>query len=91
MTPLAQVFEREKAGPWIEHAACLGMAGDLFFPGRGESTHEALAICRECPVRRECLDHAIANSEHWGIWGGMSERQRKRERQRRGQMRRRAA
>lgn len=62
---------------WQQHAACRGCT-DLFFPSRGEDTRPALAICNTCPVRTECLDHALELGEKYGIWGGEPERQRRR-------------
>jgi len=53
------------------------MAAKLFYPERGESSKEAKAVCATCPVRVECLDHAIATHERWGLWGGMTERERR--------------
>jgi WhiB family redox-sensing transcriptional regulator len=56
----------------------MGVDPELFFPERGSSTREAKEVCRGCVVRSECLEFAIANSEKFGIWGGMSERERRR-------------
>jgi WhiB family redox-sensing transcriptional regulator len=56
----------------------LGIDPELFFPARGSSTREAKEVCRGCVVRAECLDYAIARVEKWGIWGGLSERERRR-------------
>jgi WhiB family redox-sensing transcriptional regulator len=56
----------------------MGVDPELFFPERGSSTREAKEVCRGCVVRIECLEFAIANSEKFGIWGGMSERERRR-------------
>jgi len=50
----------------------------LFFPERGASTRTAKGICRECTVLDECLEFAIVSSEKFGIWGAMSERERRR-------------
>jgi WhiB family redox-sensing transcriptional regulator len=63
---------------WREYAACMGVDPDLFFPVRGASTREAKAVCAGCPVRDECLEWAFANHERFGIWGGLSERERRR-------------
>lgn len=68
---------------WWDYANCLGVGGDRFFPERGESTREAKEVCQGCEVREECLDFAITNSEKHGIWGGLSERQRRRVRRQR--------
>jgi WhiB family redox-sensing transcriptional regulator len=62
---------------WLLKANCMGVDPDLFFPERGASTREAKAVCRGCVVKQECLEYAIANSEKFGIWGGMSERERR--------------
>lgn len=58
--------------------ACKGVETDLFFPGIGASTKEAKAICRACFARSECLEYALVGSEKFGIWGGTSERERRR-------------
>jgi len=63
---------------WQEHGACVGVDQAIFFPERGESTALAKAYCRVCPVQDECLDHALAVPEKVGIWGGLSERERRR-------------
>lgn len=69
---------------WQSLANCLGVDPDLFFPERGASTREAKEVCRACVVREECLEYAIVNGEKFGIWGGMSERERRRVRRARG-------
>ncbi|MDE0118231.1 MAG: WhiB family transcriptional regulator [bacterium] len=69
---------------WQALANCLGVDPDLFFPERGASTREAKEVCRACVVRDECLEYAIVNGEKFGIWGGMSERERRRVRRARG-------
>ena len=63
---------------WQDGANCKGANADLFFPERGASTRTAKGICRECNVRQECLEFAITTGEKFGIWGGMSERERRR-------------
>jgi WhiB family transcriptional regulator, redox-sensing transcriptional regulator len=68
---------------WAQHAACRGMDPALFFPERGESTAEAKACCATCPVRVECLEYALEADEKFGIFGGASERQRRRMRRQR--------
>ncbi|MEX2323963.1 MAG: WhiB family transcriptional regulator [Acidimicrobiia bacterium] len=62
---------------WQDRANCTGANADLFFPERGASTRTAKAICRACDVREECLEFAITTGEKFGIWGGMSERERR--------------
>jgi WhiB family redox-sensing transcriptional regulator len=70
---------------WHDHANCLGVDPDLFFPERGASTREAKEVCRGCEVRQDCLEFALQNGEKFGIWGGLSERERRRIRRQRAQ------
>jgi WhiB family redox-sensing transcriptional regulator len=72
----ALMGEGEKG--WQTRANCMGVDPDLFFPERGSSTREAKEVCRGCVVQEDCLEFAIANGEKFGIWGGMSERERRR-------------
>ena len=65
------------AARWRELAACRGADLDLFFPERGESADSARRICAACPVRQPCLDYAITNHIVHGIWGGLTERERR--------------
>jgi len=73
---------------WQDYANCLGVDPDLFFPERGASTREAKEVCRGCVVRADCLEYALDNGEKFGIWGGMSERERRRLRRQRALARR---
>jgi len=73
---------------WQEQANCLGVDPDLFFPERGASTREAKEVCRGCVVQEDCLEFALANGEKFGIWGGLSERERRRIRRARALARR---
>jgi WhiB family redox-sensing transcriptional regulator len=68
---------------WQDLANCLGVDPDLFFPERGASTREAKEVCKGCSVRAECLEYALSNGERFGIWGGLSERERRRLRRQR--------
>ena len=68
---------------WQDYANCKGADPDLFFPERGASTRAAKAICRECTVRQDCLEFAITSGEKFGIWGAMSERERRKIRRQR--------
>jgi WhiB family redox-sensing transcriptional regulator len=68
--------------PWMVFGACRESDPDLFFSGAREEEALALAICASCPVRLECLDYALEARERFGIWGGMTEKQRRRERRR---------
>jgi WhiB family transcriptional regulator, redox-sensing transcriptional regulator len=73
---------------WQRQANCMGVDPDLFFPERGASTREAKEVCRGCVVREDCLEYALSNSEKFGIWGGLSERERRKIRRRRALERR---
>lgn len=75
-------FEREADPSWRLDAACIGM-GDLFFIDRSQPARPAKALCAECPVIQECLEYALTNSIREGIWGGLSERERRKEKQQR--------
>ena len=63
---------------WQEQALCAQTDPEAFFPEKGGSTREAKRICSGCEVRAECLEYALANDERFGIWGGLSERERRR-------------
>lgn len=77
---LQRVLRREH---WMTDALCAQFdVGDLFF-GEGDKAttrrHNQLAkaVCARCPVRRECLEYAITNREPFGVWGGLTEHQRR--------------
>jgi WhiB family transcriptional regulator, redox-sensing transcriptional regulator len=84
----SQRFSADGERRWQEEANCLGVDPDLFFPERGASTREAKAVCRSCEVRGDCLEYALAHGEKFGIWGGLSERERRRVRRQRALERR---
>ena len=63
---------------WQERALCAQTDPEAFFPEKGGSTREAKRICTTCAVRSECLEYALGNDERFGIWGGLSERERRR-------------
>ena len=83
-----------EAAPATYGQDVLGMAGafdpsfagfdaeEAFFPEKGGSTRDAKRVCSGCTVRAECLEYALANDERFGIWGGLSERERRRLRRR---------
>lgn len=68
----------EETLAWMVNARCLDADPEAFFPEKGGSTREAKRICAICPVVSDCLDHALGNDERFGIWGGRSERERRR-------------
>jgi WhiB family redox-sensing transcriptional regulator len=63
---------------WQELALCAQTDPEAFFPEKGGSTREAKRVCQSCEVRQECLEYALGNDERFGIWGGLSERERRR-------------
>ena len=67
---------------WMLNAACVDMPLDVFFPGPGRlgaaDTRKAVAICRKCPVREQCLAYALTYPDMAGVWGGTSHRERNR-------------
>ena len=71
--------------PWQERAACAGEIGVLFYPPmraekkavRLRREAHAISVCQQCPVREECLQYAIDHDERYGIWGGLTDRERR--------------
>ncbi len=81
IVPLAHVIVRPEDVDdqgWQDRALCAQTDPEAFFPEKGGSTREAKRVCRGCEVKAECLDYALENDERFGIWGGMSERERRR-------------
>ena len=68
----------EEEQEWQERALCAQTDPEAFFPEKGGSTREAKQICNSCEVRSECLEYALGHDERFGIWGGLSERERRR-------------
>lgn len=73
--PYAAVLAIEPPA-WTVDALCAQVDAELFFPEKGESNREAKRVCGGCPVRAECLGWALANNERYGIYGGLSDRER---------------
>ncbi len=63
---------------WTLAAACQFVDAEIFFPEKGGSTREAKLVCAGCPVTAECLAFALQHQERFGIYGGLSERERRR-------------
>ena len=74
LVPLSDVEELA----WQEHALCAQTDPEAFFPEKGGSTREAKKVCLSCEVRVDCLEYALEQDERFGIWGGLSERERRR-------------
>lgn len=66
------------AEDWQDRALCAQTDPEIFFPEKGASVRQARAVCMACEVRAECLDYALATDQRWGIWGGLSLRERRR-------------
>ena len=67
-----------KSQAWREQGQCKGVDPEIFYPISDEDGDEAKAICAECPVRIQCLEYALIARERDGIWGGCTERERRR-------------
>jgi WhiB family redox-sensing transcriptional regulator len=68
----------EEVEDWQERAMCAQTDPEAFFPEKGGSTREAKKVCLGCEVTEQCLRYALVHDERFGIWGGLSERQRRR-------------
>ena len=80
--PFRQDFDDEGELGWQTDALCAQTDPEAFFPEKGGSTRDAKQVCGACNVRSQCLEYALANDERFGIWGGLSERERRRLRKR---------
>jgi WhiB family redox-sensing transcriptional regulator len=81
IVPLEQIFASPDEGDepgWRDAALCAQTDPESFFPEKGGSTREPKRVCWACEVRAECLEYALDHDEKFGIWGGMSERERRR-------------
>ena len=67
---------------WQSDSLCAQTDPEAFFPEKGGSTRDAKKICASCEVKSQCLEYALANDERFGIWGGLSERERRKLRKR---------
>jgi len=63
---------------WRRRAACRGVDPDVFYPATDEEAEAAKAVCGQCSVRQACLEYALSNRERDGVWGGCTERERRR-------------
>jgi WhiB family redox-sensing transcriptional regulator len=78
----AAVGDDEAQLAWQADSLCAQTDPEAFFPEKGGSTRDAKKICASCDVRAECLEYALQNDERFGIWGGLSERERRKLRKR---------
>jgi WhiB family redox-sensing transcriptional regulator len=77
MPALALVVAEDHVSNWRERALCAQTDPEAFYPDKGGSTRDAKRVCKSCEVTAECLAFALAHDERFGIWGGMSERERR--------------
>jgi WhiB family redox-sensing transcriptional regulator len=71
-------IEQRRSADWWHEAECRLYVGEVdFFPARGESARDAKAVCAQCRVRNECLEYALRSEPLCGVWGGLSERERR--------------
>lgn len=76
--PDAPSLQPVTAELWMDEALCTQADPDMFFPeGQGASAAEAKRLCALCPVKAECLEFALAHHEAWGVWGGLTDKQRR--------------
>jgi len=67
----------EVTGDWQERASCAQVDPEAFFPEKGASNVYAKRVCGSCAVKAACLEYALGRNEQFGIWGGMTERERR--------------
>jgi len=72
----------DEALAWQSDSLCAQTDPEAFFPEKGGSTRDAKKICASCEVKSQCLEYALQNDERFGIWGGLSERERRKLRKR---------
>ena len=63
---------------WRQRGACRGLDPGTFYPASDEDAGAAKAVCAQCPVQDDCLEYALENREGEGIWGGATEKERRR-------------
>jgi WhiB family redox-sensing transcriptional regulator len=63
---------------WRRHSACRGLDPDIFFPSTDEEAVAAKVVCDVCSVRETCLEFALQGREKEGVWGGATEKERRR-------------
>jgi WhiB family transcriptional regulator, redox-sensing transcriptional regulator len=67
----------EPREPWVDEGLCTQTDPEMFFPELGGSTRSAKKVCASCEVKERCLQYALENDERFGVWGGLSERERR--------------
>jgi WhiB family redox-sensing transcriptional regulator len=77
LLPIIDGEHIEEEPNWFERARCAETDPEAFFPEKGGSTRDAKRVCLGCDVRGECLNYALDNDERFGVWGGLSEHERR--------------
>ena len=62
---------------WTEHARCQGLDPEQFFRRGVAQSRGAIKVCGRCPVKEDCLRYAVEHDVDFGVWGGLTERQRR--------------
>ena len=83
-TEILELFNSDWGSEWRGRAACLGKPSELWFVDVGGSTAEGKAICFTCEVRQECLDYALDTNQQYGIFGGLTIKERRKIKKERG-------
>ena len=73
-----QLASVDLTADWEDSALCRTVEADIFFAPGGTQEHRAKAVCRSCPVRWDCLAYALAHKVEHGVWGGLTDRERRR-------------
>ena len=75
---LADLLDLAAPPAWMKEALCAQVdIGDIFYPDKGGSATIAKNVCAQCPVRQVCLDYSLASNERFGVWGGLTARERR--------------
>jgi len=75
---LQPVLNPEPELDWRLLGTCRQVDPELWYPDKGASVKDPKRVCRSCPVRDQCLEYAMDHDERYGVWGGLSERERRR-------------
>lgn len=73
-----RLLAAEDRDDWQDRALCAEVGDDFWFPEKGGSVKEPKRVCAQCPVAAECLEYALEHDIRFGVWGGLSERERHR-------------
>jgi WhiB family redox-sensing transcriptional regulator len=75
---LNETSQSHRLEPWMDNARCIDLSPSEFFPNEGVGVEVAKRVCAECIVKEECLEYALTHRIDHGVWGGSSERERRR-------------